>query len=77
MNVLNNFETQNQTPLQPRSRLRASKASTDSNPNPLSLPLYQHPKWMIFIQRVGHLILSRCPDLRQPFLELLDQPDLL
>ena len=64
-----NFDIPNQP--EPRSRFRAKQ------PDPQSLPLHHHPKWMAFIHRFGHAILDRYPEFRPQFLELLDQADLL
>jgi hypothetical protein len=55
------------------NRLRRQPGSTNSP----SVKLNQHPKWMGFAQLLSEEILSRYPDLRQPFLALLDRADLL
>ncbi len=64
-----NFNIPN--PSQPQSLLRAQQ------PDSLSLPLRQHPKWMPFVQLCGRTLLMTNPEVRVPFLELLDQADLL
>ena len=64
-----NFNIPN--PPQPQSRLR------EQQPELLSLPLRQHPKWMLFVQLCGRTLLMTNPEVRVPFLELLDQADLL
>ena len=63
-----NFQT---GPCEPRTRLRTA------NPGPSSLKLNRHPKWVEFLRLLGQMILDRHPDLRPPFLELLDRADLL
>ena len=63
-----NFDIPNQP--EPRNRLQAKQ------PDPRSLPLFQHPRWPSFIQNLGHAILSRFPEFRPQFLELLDEAKL-
>ncbi len=64
---------QNTHPPAQRSRLRIAA----NNPNPSSLPLNQHPQWTEFIDKLGEAVLTRHPDFRPHFLELLDYADLL
>ena len=45
--------------------------------SPQPLPLHQYPNWNVLINKFGHMILNRYPDLQPHFLELLDQSDLL
>ncbi len=70
MNTMtDNFQTINPAP---RSVLQAEAIES-----PQSLPLNRHPKWAAFLCKLGDMILDRHPDLRPPFLELLDQADLV
>ncbi len=60
-----------------RQQSRNRPRRQQNNVNPRSCPLNEHPKWMAFVQDLGATILNRYPDLRQPFLELLDRADVL
>lgn len=57
----------------PEPRRRATRNESDATPR--SSPLREHPKRMEFVFRLGQRILSRYPDLRPVFLELLDEID--
>ncbi len=59
------------SPQEPRSRPQL----TQSGVNTPSSDLRDHPKWTEFVFRLGQRILSRHPDLRAVYLELLDEID--
>jgi len=61
------------SPPEPRSRPQRTQSAV----SPQSSALREHPKWTEFVFRLGQRILSRYPDLRPVYLELLNEIDLL
>ena len=66
-----NFQTN--SPRTPRSRLQGPLHSQNVDPN--SLPLNHHPQWHPFLHLLEKALLTRYPDFRPQFLELLSQAD--
>ncbi len=52
-------------------RRRPQAASID----PLQAPLARHPRWTYFLAELNDVIVKNAPNLRPPFLELLDRVD--
>ena len=57
---------------QPIHRLNPSVANRE---NPLSAPLWRHPRWTYFLADLDILIRKNAPDFRPYFLELLKRID--
>jgi hypothetical protein len=60
-------------PIQPRRQpLHRRKPRPDvSNGNPMSAPLWRHPRWTYFLAALDEKIRKIDPDFRPHFLELL------
>lgn len=61
-----------QPPRQPIHRHNPAAANPQ---NPLSAPLWKHPRWTYFLLDLDLLIKKNAPDFRPIFLELLDRID--
>jgi hypothetical protein len=59
----------------PRQPIHRCNPAASNPENPLSAPLWRHPRWTYFLSDLNKLILKEAPAFRPHFLELLKRID--